>query len=55
MDSAVMGAAGIPTVIFGPAGAGAHAGVEWVSLASVVGAADVYARVIEDFCGARRS
>ena len=55
MDSAVMGAAGIPTVIFGPVGAGAHADVEWVSLASVIGAADVYARVIEEFCGASRS
>ena len=55
MDSAVMGAAGIPTVIFGPVGAGAHADVEWVSLASVIGAADVYARVLEEFCGASRS
>jgi len=51
MDSAVMGAAGIPTVIFGPWGEGAHAAVEWVSLASVIGAADVYARLVESFCG----
>ena len=51
MDSAVMGAAGIPTVIFGPAGEGAHAAVEWVSLASVIGAADVFARLVDSFCG----
>jgi acetylornithine deacetylase len=51
MDSAVMGAAGIPTVIFGPSGAGAHAAVEWVDLASVVDAADVLAAFILEFCG----
>jgi len=32
-DSAVLSAAGIPTVIFGPGGEGAHAAVEWVDLA----------------------
>ncbi|MFM9107800.1 MAG: M20/M25/M40 family metallo-hydrolase, partial [Chloroflexota bacterium] len=34
MDSALLAAAGIPTVIFGPDGAGAHADEEWVDLAS---------------------
>ena len=34
MDSALLSAAGIPTVIFGPTGAGAHADVEWVDLDS---------------------
>lgn len=33
-DSAFIAAAGIPTVLFGPAGAGAHAVEEWVSIAS---------------------
>jgi len=46
LDSALLAAAGIPTVIFGPAGAGAHAAVEWVDLASVAATAEVLARVI---------
>jgi acetylornithine deacetylase len=33
-DSAFIAAAGIPTVLFGPKGAGAHAAEEWVSLAA---------------------
>ncbi|MGE0354348.1 MAG: M20/M25/M40 family metallo-hydrolase [Gemmatimonadales bacterium] len=36
MDAAFLAAAGIETVIIGPAGAGAHAAVEWVDAASVV-------------------
>ena len=35
MDMALMNAAGIPTVAFGPSGEGAHADVEWVDVASV--------------------
>jgi len=54
MDSAVMGAAGIPTVIFGPWGDGGHAPVEWVSLSSVIAVADVLARLADDFCGEGR-
>jgi acetylornithine deacetylase len=34
-DAAFVAAAGIPTVMFGPSGAGAHADVEWVSIADV--------------------
>jgi len=34
-DAALIAAAGIPTVLFGPAGEGAHADVEWVDLASL--------------------
>ena len=33
-DAAFIAAAGIPTVMFGPAGEGAHAAEEWVSIAS---------------------
>ena len=33
-DAAFIAAAGIPTVMFGPAGDGAHATEEWVSLSS---------------------
>ncbi len=50
MDAAVLSAAGIPTVVFGPAGAGAHAIEEWVDLASVAACADVLEAVARDFC-----
>jgi acetylornithine deacetylase len=36
LDSALLAEAGIPVVIFGPAGEGAHAAVEYVDIASVV-------------------
>jgi acetylornithine deacetylase/succinyl-diaminopimelate desuccinylase-like protein len=32
MDAALLAAAGIPTVVYGPGGSGAHAAVEWVEL-----------------------
>ncbi len=51
MDAAVLSAAGIPTVVFGPVGAGAHAVEEWVDLASVAACADVLEAVARDFCG----
>jgi acetylornithine deacetylase len=40
-DSALVAAAGVPTVLFGPAGAGAHAEDEWVEIASVERVRDV--------------
>jgi acetylornithine deacetylase len=43
MDAAIFDQAGIPTVNFGPDGAGAHEAVEWVDLASLV----TCARVLE--------
>lgn len=49
-DSALLSAAGIPTVLFGPSGGGAHEVVEWVDLASVERCADVYLAVAESFC-----
>jgi acetylornithine deacetylase len=45
-DGALFGAAGIPTVIFGPRGAGAHAAEEWVELESVARCATVYADAV---------
>lgn len=51
MDSAMLGAAGIPTAIFGPSGAGAHAVEEWVDLESVEQCARVLLAVVEEFCG----
>jgi len=49
-DSALLASAGIPTVLFGPVGEGAHAEVEWVDLASVERCADVYLAVAAEHC-----
>jgi acetylornithine deacetylase len=50
MDAAFTSAAGIPTVVFGPDGAGAHALEEWVDLASVRTCAEVLLATAEAFC-----
>ena len=50
MDMALMNAAGIPTVCYGPAGEGEHADVEWVDVASVEGCVSVYLRAAEALC-----
>jgi len=50
MDMALLNAAGIPTVAFGPAGAGEHADVEWVDLASVQRCVEVYVRAAQRLC-----
>jgi acetylornithine deacetylase len=41
MDAALFASAGIPTINYGPSGAGAHEAVEWVDLDSVVTCAEV--------------
>jgi acetylornithine deacetylase len=51
MDSAILSAAGIPTVVFGPGGAGAHAVVEWVDLAQVQQCYEILLATAEEFCG----
>ena len=50
MDSAFLGAAGIPTVVFGPGGGGAHATEEWADLGSVRQCGDVLLAVATEFC-----
>jgi acetylornithine deacetylase len=50
MDAAFTQSAGIPTVVFGPSGAGAHAVEEWVDLASVDACADALATAARDLC-----
>src|SRR5262249_25160986 len=50
MDSALLSAAGVETVVFGPTGAGAHAAVEWVDLESVYQTAEVLVRTAERYC-----
>jgi acetylornithine deacetylase len=54
MDAAVFAAAGMPTVNYGPAGAGAHAAEEWVDIASVERTADVLVRAARAFCADTR-
>jgi acetylornithine deacetylase len=53
MDAAVFASAGIPTVDYGPSGAGAHEDDEWVSLASITDCARVYHRAAIEFAKAR--
>ena len=50
LDSALLVAAGIPTAIFGPCGAGAHAAEEWVELASVYRCSAVLAECCARWC-----
>ena len=50
MDAALFGERGIPTVVLGPVGAGAHAREEWVDLASVAQCQAIYTDLIADFC-----
>ena len=50
MDSAFLAAAGIPTVVFGPDGEGAHADIEWVDLVSATRTADALLGIIVEFC-----
>jgi acetylornithine deacetylase len=49
-DAATLSQAGIPAVLFGPSGAGAHAAEEWVDLDSVHQCAEIYLNVIQEFC-----
>ncbi len=51
MDSALLAAAGIETVIFGPRGAGEHSVEEWVDVESVVQTASVLAAAAAEYCG----
>ena len=49
-DAAVLSAAGIPSVLFGPSGSGAHAVEEWVDLSSVKACAEIYLATAMSFC-----
>ena len=50
-DAAFIAAAGIPTVMFGPSGAGAHAAEEWVSVSSAEAVARTLLAVAVRTCG----
>ena len=49
-DAAVLGAAGIPSVLFGPGGAGLHSREEYVTTRDVVTCRDALSRLIDDWC-----
>ena len=49
-DAALFSAAGVPAVLLGPTGFGAHGAVEWIDLDTVRQCADVYASVAQAFC-----
>jgi acetylornithine deacetylase len=50
-DSAFISGAGIPTVLYGPGGEGAHADVEWASIADTITCAAVLTSAARRFCG----
>jgi acetylornithine deacetylase len=50
-DAAVLAAAGIPSVLFGPGGAGLHSTEEYVNVADVLACRDTLARLAVDWCG----
>jgi acetylornithine deacetylase len=50
-DSAFIAGAGIPTALFGPGGAGAHAAEEWVSIRDTESCARVLTKTASAFCG----
>lgn len=49
-DAALLAGAGMPTVIFGPAGGGWHGAEEYVDVPSVATCAGILAETIIDFC-----
>jgi acetylornithine deacetylase len=50
MDAALLGAAGIPSIAFGPRGSGLHADSEWVDLAGVEACAATLVVTARAFC-----
>jgi acetylornithine deacetylase len=49
-DAAFIAAAGIPTIVFGPSGEGAHAAEEWVSVSATDAVVDILVAVAEQLC-----
>jgi acetylornithine deacetylase len=49
-DAAVLGHAGIPSVLFGPGGAGLHSTEEYVNIADVIRCRDVLAELARRYC-----
>jgi acetylornithine deacetylase len=51
-DAAVLGEAGIPSVLFGPTGAGLHGLEEWVDAQSVLACRDALVDLARQWCQA---
>ncbi len=51
MDAALLAAAGIETVVFGPSGGGAHSAEEWVDIESVEKLAAILVHTAVAYCG----
>ena len=51
-DAAVLGSAGIPSVLFGPGGAGLHSVEEYVELQDVLRCRDILAALARGWCAA---
>ena len=49
-DAAILSAAGVPSLLFGPSGSGAHAIEEWVDLSSIEACAEIYLATAMEFC-----
>jgi acetylornithine deacetylase len=49
-DAAILGAAGIPSVVFGPGGAGLHSVEEYVRIDEVIACRDALVALIQRFC-----
>jgi acetylornithine deacetylase len=49
-DASTLSQVGIPSVLFGPIGAGAHAVEEWVDLKSVEQCAEIYTHIAREWC-----
>jgi acetylornithine deacetylase len=49
-DAAILGEAGIPSVVFGPGGAGLHGLEEYVLADEVLACRDALADLARDFC-----
>jgi acetylornithine deacetylase len=54
-DAASLWAAGIPSVVFGPTGTGAHADEEWVDLESVRACAEIFREAAREFCAGEKT
>lgn len=52
-DAAILASAGIPSVLFGPSGAGLHSVEEWVDLDSVLACQRVLVKTVAAFTGQR--
>ena len=49
-DAAILGDAGIPSILYGPMGAGLHSTEEWVNIQSVLKCRDALVELARDWC-----